>query len=64
MHETLDIVHRRLVLASAGSASLAAIKGLCTLVKKGGWIQLIESEYEADDAGPALPAPRCKISTI
>lgn len=54
LNESFDLVHQRLVLPSAGAFLSTAVKSLCGLVKKGGWIQLIESEYEAEDVGPAL----------
>ncbi|KAI8966100.1 S-adenosyl-L-methionine-dependent methyltransferase [Daldinia sp. FL1419] len=52
---TFDYVHQTLVLFQAGPKKREAISSLGELVKPGGWIELMEPQYEATDEshGPA-----------
>ncbi|KAH8704452.1 hypothetical protein GQ44DRAFT_732403 [Phaeosphaeriaceae sp. PMI808] len=53
--ESFDFVHQRLTLAAGGSSQEGALRNLATLVKPGGWIQLIEPTNEAPEgSGPAF----------
>lgn len=50
---SFDLVHQRLTLPGAGKQQKLAVQQLASLVKAGGWIQLIEAEnvpYEQDGA--------------
>ena len=52
---TFDLVHQRFVLASAAAKGREAVLGLCSLVKPGGWIQLVEmTSLVGEDDGPAV----------
>lgn len=45
-HTSFDLVHQRLVLAACDPASaMRAVEALFSLVKPGGWIQLIECDH-------------------
>ncbi|KAI1648353.1 S-adenosyl-L-methionine-dependent methyltransferase [Daldinia loculata] len=52
---TFDYVHQTLVLFQAGPKQREAINSLGELVKPGGWIELMEPQYEVtnDNKGPA-----------
>jgi hypothetical protein len=50
---TFDLVHSRMALPGVGTNPLEdAVKGLIGLVKPGGWIQLVEMEWDHWEAGP------------
>jgi hypothetical protein len=52
---TFDLVHQRFVLAATGAKGREAVRGLCSLVKPGGWIQLVEMQSAVgEDDGPAV----------
>ncbi|KAJ3561267.1 hypothetical protein NPX13_g9014 [Xylaria arbuscula] len=52
-----DLVHQRLVLSGAGHKQKEAVLSLCSLVKPGGWIQLIEATNKIPDGcGPHMNA--------
>ncbi len=52
---TFDLVHSRLALPGVGLNPLSnAVTNLISLVKPGGWIQLVEIEWQEWDAGPVL----------
>ncbi|CAN9320317.1 unnamed protein product [Alternaria alternata] len=53
--ETFDLVHSRMALPGVGLSSLEdAVMNLVKLVKPGGWIQLVEMQWQDWDAGPVL----------
>lgn len=53
--ETFDLVHSRMALPGVGLSSLEdAVMNLIRLVKPGGWIQLVEMQWQDWDAGPVL----------
>lgn len=55
--EKFDFVHQRVVLVGAGPHQKAAVKSLGSLVKPGGWIQLIEATNNLPDgSGPEMHA--------
>jgi hypothetical protein len=48
-----DVVHSRMALPGVGITSLeSAVKNLIALVKPGGWIQLVEMEWNDWNVGP------------
>ncbi|KND88249.1 hypothetical protein TOPH_07111, partial [Tolypocladium ophioglossoides CBS 100239] len=52
---TFDLVHQRFVLAAAAAKGRESVLGLCSLVKPGGWIQLVEMQSTVgEDDGPAV----------
>ncbi|CAN9283626.1 unnamed protein product [Alternaria alternata] len=52
---TFDLVHSRMALPGVGLSSLEdAVMNLVRLVKPGGWIQLVEMQWQDWDAGPVL----------
>lgn len=52
---TFDLVHQRLTLPGAAPTPLPeALHHLFTLLKPGGWIQLVEAEQEGPDSGPVF----------
>jgi len=52
--QTFDLVHSRMALPGVGMTPLEdAIKAMISLVKPGGWIQLVEMEWDGWDVGPA-----------
>jgi hypothetical protein len=52
---TFDLVHSRMAIPGAGLSSLEdAVMNLVKLVKPGGWIQLVEMQWQDWDAGPVL----------
>jgi hypothetical protein len=52
---TFHLVHSRMALPGVGLSSLEdAVMNLVKLVKPGGWIQLVEMQWQDWDAGPAL----------
>lgn len=51
--KTFDLVHSRLAIPNVGMTSLSdAVRRLIGLVKPGGWIQLVEMEWDGWDLGP------------
>ncbi|KAH8623604.1 hypothetical protein IG631_22083 [Alternaria alternata] len=53
--ETFVLVHSRMALPGVGLSSLEdAVMNLVGLVKPGGWIQLVEMQWQDWDAGPVL----------
>ena len=53
--ETFDLVHSRMALPGVGLSSLEdTVMNLVKLVKPGGWIQLVEMQWQDWDAGPVL----------
>lgn len=54
-HGTFDLVHSRMALPGVGHNPLGeAVKNLVGLVKPGGWIQLVEMEWQSWEGGPVL----------
>ncbi|CAN9376828.1 unnamed protein product [Alternaria alternata] len=52
---TFDLVHSRMALPGVGLSSLEdAVMNLVKLLKPGGWIQLVEMQWQDWDAGPVL----------
>jgi hypothetical protein len=52
-NEYFDLVHSRMALPGVGVTSLeSAVKNLIALVKPGGWIQLVEMEWNDWKMGP------------
>ncbi|KAJ8110733.1 hypothetical protein OPT61_g6495 [Boeremia exigua] len=52
---TFDLVHSRMALPGVGLNPLeGVVTNLISLVKPGGWIQLVEMEWQDWDAGPVL----------
>lgn len=52
---TFDLVHSRMALPGAGIHPLEeVVNNLIGLVKPGGWIQLVEMEWQVWDAGPVM----------
>lgn len=52
---TFDLVHSRMALPGIGLHPLAdVIESLVALVKPGGWIQLVEMNWDGWEGGPAL----------
>jgi hypothetical protein len=52
---TFDLVHSRMALPGVGLHPLnEVVKNLIDLVKPGGWIQLVEMEWQDWEAGPVL----------
>ncbi|KAI1466499.1 uncharacterized protein F4812DRAFT_434316 [Daldinia caldariorum] len=53
---TFDYVHQALVLFQAGPRQRKAVHSLAELVKPGGWIELMEPQYDTtnEDNGPAF----------
>lgn len=52
---TFDLVHSRMALPGVGLHPLdEVVKNLVALVKPGGWIQLVEMEWQGWDAAPVL----------
>ncbi|CAN9329111.1 unnamed protein product [Alternaria alternata] len=52
---TFHLVHSRMALPGVGLSSLEdAVMNLVKLVKLGGWIQLVEMQWQDWDAGPVL----------
>ena len=50
---TFDLVHSRMALPGVGTNRLEdTVTGLITLVKPGGWIQMVEMEWDGWDNGP------------
>ncbi len=50
---TFDLVHSRAALPGVGTTPIAnAVNGLIGLVKPGGWIQLVEMEWDDWNVGP------------
>lgn len=55
LQSTFDLVHQRLTLPGAAPTPLPrAVHQLFTLLKPGGWIQLVEAEQEGPDSGPVF----------
>ncbi|KAL1795397.1 hypothetical protein ACET3X_007213 [Alternaria dauci] len=53
--ESFDLVHSRMALPGVGLSSLEdAVVNLVGLVKPGGWIQLVEIQWQDWDAGPVF----------
>lgn len=53
--ESFDLVHSRMALPGVGLKPLKeAVTALIGLVKPGGWIQLVEMEWQNWNAGPVL----------
>lgn len=52
---TFDLVHSRMALPGVGLHPLEdVIKNLVALVKPGGWIQLVEMDWDGWEGGPTL----------
>jgi hypothetical protein len=50
---TFDLVHSRMALPGVGTNKLEdTVNGLISLVKPGGWIQLVEMEWDGWNVGP------------
>lgn len=48
LEESFDLVHQRLVMAACNSTNtVPAIQGLLQLVKPGGWIQMMETDFRS-----------------
>jgi hypothetical protein len=53
-NETFDLVHQRMALPAAGNASVRqVIANMIGLLKRGGWIQFVESDHSIVE-GPAM----------
>jgi hypothetical protein len=58
-HGTFDLVHSRMALPRVGLYPLDdVVRNLVDLVKPGGWIQLVEMEWQVWEAGPVLKNSR------
>ncbi len=51
-YSSFDLVHQRLTLAGLGNQSKACVDELLRLVKPGGWIQLVELDYNWIEPNP------------
>ncbi|ORX94826.1 hypothetical protein BCR34DRAFT_498959 [Clohesyomyces aquaticus] len=53
--QSFDLVHQRLSLGNGGTILRQVVWNLCSLVKPGGWIQLIECSHKLpEENGPAM----------
>jgi hypothetical protein len=62
---TFDFVHSRMALPGVGTNPLQdAVKNLIALVKPGGWIQLVEMDWEGWNIGPEGQTFRSAIKDL
>lgn len=45
---SFDLVHQRLVLAGSGPSAHSAVTHLAELVRPGGWVQLVEADFDVE----------------